>query len=80
MEIIPILFEITGSFTHEPNPLVEANLKMLKEKLAETKPDLAVCFDGDADRCIFLDENGKMIGCDLIYGAAGRGFSFTARE
>ena len=41
LEIIPILFEITGSFTHEPNPLVEANLKMLKEKMAEVKPDLA---------------------------------------
>jgi phosphomannomutase len=29
---------------------------MLKERIAETKPDLGVCFDGDADRCIFLDE------------------------
>src|SRR3954469_24219645 len=65
LEIIPILFEITGSFTHEPNPLVEANLKMLKDKMAETKPDLGACFDGDADRCIFLDEHCKMLGSDL---------------
>ncbi|HEX3356763.1 MAG TPA: phosphomannomutase/phosphoglucomutase [Tepidisphaeraceae bacterium] len=66
LEIIPILFEITGSFTHEPNPLVESNLDMLKQKMAEVKPDLGACFDGDADRCIFLDEKEKMLGSDLI--------------
>jgi len=67
LEIVPVLFEITGSFTHEPNPLVEANLAQLKEKLSET-PDavLGACFDGDADRCIFVDERGAMIGCDLL--------------
>ncbi len=66
LEIVPLLFEITGSFVHEPNPLVEANLAMLKEKIREVKPDLGVCFDGDADRCMFLDENAKAIGSDLI--------------
>ncbi len=66
LEIIPILFEITGSFTHEPNPLVEANLDALKQKMAEVKPDLGACFDGDADRCIFLDEKSRMLGSDLI--------------
>src|SRR5262249_6402851 len=35
LEIVPILFEITGSFTHDPNPLVEANLAMLKEKMKQ---------------------------------------------
>ncbi len=66
MEIIPVLFEITGRFTHDPNPLVESNLDMLKAKMAEVKPDLGVCFDGDADRCVFVDENGKMIGSDIM--------------
>jgi phosphomannomutase len=66
LQIIPLLFEITGSFVHEPNPLVESNLAMLKDKIAETKPDLGVCFDGDADRCMFLDETGKTIGSDMI--------------
>ena len=67
LEIMPMLFEITGSFIHEPNPLVESNLDMLKaEDRARAKPDLGVCFDGDADRCMFLDENGKTIGCDLV--------------
>ena len=66
LEIIPILFEITGSFVHDPNPLVEQNLAMLKEMMAKSKPDLGVCFDGDADRCIFLDEKGQAIGSDMI--------------
>ena len=74
LEIIPLLFEITGSFTHEPNPLVESNLEMLKQAIAEHKPDLGVCFDGDADRCIFLDENGKTIGCDMTTALLARDF------
>ena len=74
LEIIPVLFEITGSFVHDPNPLVETNLAMLKEKIAQTKPDLGVCFDGDADRCIFLDENANVIGCDMITALIARDF------
>jgi len=42
--------------------------------MAEVKPDLGVCFDGDADRCIFLDESGKMIGSDLITAIIARDF------
>jgi phosphomannomutase len=74
LEIIPILFEITGSFTHEPNPLVESNLEMLKQAVAQHKPDLGVCFDGDADRCIFVDETGKTIGCDMTTALLARDF------
>jgi phosphomannomutase len=67
LTIVPILFEITGKFTHEPNPLVESNLEMLKQKMAATPgADLGACFDGDADRCMFLDENRKLIGSDII--------------
>jgi phosphomannomutase len=74
LEIIPLLFEITGTFTHDPNPLVEANLAMLKEDMRRQRPDLGVCFDGDADRCIFLDEKERMIGCDLITALLARDF------
>jgi phosphomannomutase len=74
LEIEPILFEITGSFAHEPNPLVEANLKTLKTKMKESKPDLGACFDGDADRCMFVDEKGQTIGCDMITALLARDF------
>jgi phosphomannomutase len=66
LKIIPLLFEMTGSFTHEPNPLVEANLAMLKEKMKQQPVDAGACFDGDADRCMFLDETGQSIGSDMI--------------
>ena len=72
--IIPVLFEITGSFVHEPNPLVEQNLQTLKQAMRQHGADLGVCFDGDADRCIFLDERANTIGCDLITALLVRDF------
>jgi phosphomannomutase len=74
LQIIPILFETTGTFTHEPNPLVEQNLDMLKQRIRQDKPDLGVCFDGDADRCMFVDENQKTIGCDIITALLAKDF------
>ena len=74
LEIFPLLFEVTGSFVHEPNPLVESNLDALKQKVGQVKPDLGVCFDGDADRCIFVDEKGRTIGCDLVTALLARDF------
>jgi phosphomannomutase len=74
LEIIPVLFDITGSFVHEPNPLVESNLDMLKEVIRAQKPDLGVCFDGDADRCMFVDDNARLVGCDLITALLARDF------
>ncbi|MBV8779768.1 MAG: phosphomannomutase/phosphoglucomutase [Phycisphaerae bacterium] len=74
LEIIPVLFEIKGSFVHEPNPLVDANLKWTKDKVLETKADIGACFDGDADRCFFVDEKGKTVGCDLITALLARDF------
>ncbi len=74
LEIIPILFEITGSFVHPPNPMVEANLRMLKDKITETKPDLGACFDGDADRCALVTETGQTVGSDLTTALLARDF------
>ena len=74
LKISPLLFEITGSFVHQPNPLVEENLAMLKQRIHDEKPDLGVCYDGDADRCMFLDETGKVIGCDIITALLARDF------
>lgn len=74
LTLIPLLFEITGKFTHEPNPLVEANLDALKERIRAEKPDLGACFDGDADRCVFLDETARLIGSDLATALLARDF------
>ncbi len=74
LEIIPMLFEITGSFVHDPNPLVDSNMDMLKAKVKETGADLGGCFDGDADRCFFVDEKGQTIGCDILTALMAKDF------
>ncbi|MCE2882745.1 MAG: phosphomannomutase/phosphoglucomutase [Planctomycetaceae bacterium] len=56
----------SGEFVHEPNPLVESNLRDLQAVLAKGGFDAGFCFDGDADRCMVLDEKGAPIGCDLL--------------
>jgi len=56
----------TGEFLHEPNPLVEANLAQVKAGVLKSKADFGVCFDGDADRCMVIDEQGLSVGCDLL--------------
>src|SRR5207248_9825789 len=74
LTIVPLLLEITGAFTHDPNPLVESNLAMLKQKMDEAKPDFGSCFDGDADRCVFVDEQKNTIGSDLITALLAKDF------
>ncbi|MHC4868549.1 MAG: phosphomannomutase/phosphoglucomutase [Planctomycetota bacterium] len=56
----------SGEFAHEPNPLVEANLAQVREAVVKRKAAIGFCFDGDADRCMVVDERGEPVGCDLI--------------
>jgi len=66
LKITPLNFEHTGAFVHEPNPLVAANLGQLRATVREQKAEFGACFDGDADRCIFVDERAEIIPCDLL--------------
>jgi len=66
INIIKLNFTHDGKFKHEPNPLVEKNLAELKKTVKTKKCNLGICFDGDADRLMLVDEKGKTIGCDLI--------------
>ncbi len=66
IEIIPINFEHEGIFKHEPNPLVEENLAEVKKAVKKHNCDFGICFDGDADRMMVVDENAENIGCDLL--------------
>jgi len=66
IEIVPLNFEHKGKFKHEPNPLVEQNLSQLKKTVKTKKCDFGICFDGDADMLIMVDEKAETIGCDLL--------------
>ncbi|MCC6579532.1 MAG: phosphomannomutase/phosphoglucomutase [Phycisphaeraceae bacterium] len=66
LDIIPVNFEITGSFVHEPNPLVPENMVPTQQGVKQHKADLGACFDGDADRCMITDEQGAILGCDHL--------------
>ncbi len=64
---VTIFEEPDGRFpNHPPNPLVEENLAELKRRVTAEKADLGICFDGDADRVMFVDEEGSFISPDLI--------------
>ncbi|MDD5010552.1 MAG: phosphomannomutase/phosphoglucomutase, partial [Phycisphaerae bacterium] len=66
IEIIKLNFEHKGVFKHDPNPLVEKNLAQLKNMVKKRKADAGICFDGDADRMMMIDEKGNNISCDLL--------------
>ena len=67
--------DMDGSFpNHEPNPLVQENVADLKKLVAQTKADIGVIFDGDADRVMFVDENSRFISPDLMIAVLGHYF------
>lgn len=66
IELIPLNIESDPDFpNHHPDPSVEANNQMLKDKVLAEKADLGVGIDGDGDRVGIIDENGKMIFIDF---------------
>ena len=67
--------EMDGSFpNHEPNPLVQENVEALKTLVKDTKADIGIIFDGDADRVMFVDENSRFISPDLMIAVLGHYF------
>ncbi len=69
VELFPLYFKLDGSFpNHEANPLKQENLVDLESAVKEHRCNLGVAFDGDADRAMFVDEQGRSISADLITG------------
>ncbi|MCK5843351.1 MAG: phosphomannomutase/phosphoglucomutase, partial [Victivallales bacterium] len=72
-EIIPLYKELDGSFpNHEANPLKLDTLDVLRAKVRETGADFGAGFDGDADRCGFVDDQGEIIPMDLFTALIAR--------
>jgi phosphomannomutase len=51
---------------HEPNPLLPENRRFLVEQVRETGADLGIAWDGDADRCFFIDDTGEFVDGDFL--------------
>ncbi len=64
-----------GNFPdHGPNPMEKKSLKTLGKELLKSHADVGLCFDGDADRVVFVDEHGRTVGADLIIGLLAESF------
>ena len=67
IDAVPYFFELDGSFpNHEPNPLLPENREFVIGKVLEEKAELGVAFDGDADRCFFIDGTGDFVPGDFV--------------
>ncbi|WP_282088162.1 phosphomannomutase/phosphoglucomutase [Streptomyces tendae] len=62
LDLVPMYFELDGTFpNHEANPLDPANLVDLQRRVREEDADLGLAFDGDADRCFVVDQDGEPV-------------------
>nr|WP_205615700.1 phosphomannomutase/phosphoglucomutase [Streptomyces harenosi] len=73
VDLVPMYFELDGTFpNHEANPLDPANLVDLQKRVREEGADLGLAFDGDADRCFVVDENGDPVSPSAITALVAR--------
>ena len=67
VDAVRCFFEPDGTFpNHEPNPLLPENRAFIVERVREESADLGVAFDGDADRCFFVDDTGEFVPGDFV--------------
>jgi phosphomannomutase len=70
-----LCFEVDGTFpNHEANPLIEENRRDIVERVVAEKADIGIAWDGDADRCFFLDGAGEFIAGDFITALLAEAF------
>ena len=73
LDLVKLYFEPDGEFPdHEPNPLLEENRRLIMETVVSEGADLGIAWDGDSDRCFFIDGNGKFCDGDFICALLAR--------
>jgi phosphomannomutase len=73
LDLEEMYFEPNGEFPdHEPNPLLEENRRMIIERVKGSGADLGIAWDGDADRCFFIDSSGSFCDGDFICALLAR--------
>jgi phosphomannomutase len=67
LDLVETYFTPDGNFPdHEPNPLLEENRKFIMDKVISEGADLGIAWDGDADRCFFIDDTGRFVDGDFL--------------
>ncbi|MGE5199765.1 MAG: phosphomannomutase/phosphoglucomutase, partial [Rhodospirillaceae bacterium] len=75
-----LCFEIDGTFpNHEANPLIEENRRDLVERVVAERADVGIAWDGDADRCFFVDRDGEFIPGDFVTALLAEAFLMKER-
>ena len=74
LELITLNMEMGDGFVHPPNPLVAANMKWTQDTVKQHNADIGICLDGDADRCMFVDEKGQIVRCDIMTALIAKNF------
>lgn len=73
VELVPMNFELDGRFpAHPPDPLNPANLVPLQDAVRAQGADVGLAFDGDADRCFFVDERGAAVSPSAVVALVAR--------
>jgi phosphomannomutase len=67
LDLVTTYWEPDGEFPdHEPNPLLEENRRFIIDKVRAERADLGIAWDGDADRCFFIDDTGRFVDGDFM--------------
>jgi phosphomannomutase len=70
-----LCFEIDGRFpNHEANPLIEENRRDIVDAVVARKADIGIAWDGDADRCFFIDGSGEFVSGDFVTALLAEAF------
>jgi len=75
LELVKMYFDLDGTFpNHPPDPLEEANRREIMERVAAEKAQIGMAWDGDADRCFFVDDTGEFVPGDFVTALLGESF------
>ena len=70
-----LCFDVDGTFpTHEANPLIEENRRDIVARVRATRAEIGIAWDGDADRCFFIDEDGEFVAGDFVTALLAEAF------
>jgi phosphomannomutase len=73
LDLVRLYFEPDGEFPdHEPNPLLEENRRLIVERVREEEAEIGIAWDGDADRCFFIDDSGVFCDGDFVCALLAR--------